>query len=42
MSSNVEMCRICSSKDDIVDLLSPENTQIHENLQSLVFIDVIS
>lgn len=34
------MCRICLAKDNLTDLLSPENTKIHENLQSFVFIDV--
>lgn len=42
MSFDDELCRICLSKDNLTDLLSPENAQIHENLQSLVFIDVNS
>lgn len=37
---NNELCRICSATSNLIDLQSPQNEIIHENLQSFVFIDV--
>lgn len=35
-----EMCRICSEKENLINLLSPKNTEIYKILQSFVFIEV--